>query len=195
VSEGRREELAEAVTREDGAALVRLAREAFAPVLRYLVGRLYSVDEQAKWRSVRALSVVAADPEIVGDERARDLLRRFFWALNDESGAVPYGIPEAIGEILAVRAELQATFLPLLCAQLTEEDMLQTGPIERGVIWALGRVGPPVAETSPKAVAALRRAATGHPDPETREIARGALGAVGGSVTPCGGAPSAISAA
>ena len=182
MSGGRREELAEAVAREDGAALVRLAREAFAPVLRYLVGRLYSDDEQAKWRSVRALGVVAADHEIVSDERARDLLRRFFWALNDESGAVPYGVPEAIGEMLAVRSELQTTFLPLLCAQLSEEDMAQTGPIERGVIWALGRVGPPVAETSAEAVAALRRAATEHPDPETREIAGGALGAVGGGV-------------
>jgi methylated-DNA-[protein]-cysteine S-methyltransferase len=184
VSGGRREELAEAVAREDGAALVRLAREALGPVLRYLAGRLYSDDEQAKWRSARALGVVAADHEIVSDERARDLLRRFFWALNDESGTVPYGVPEAIGEILAVRAELQAAFLPLLCAQLTEEDMAQTGPIERGVIWALGRVGPPVARASAEAVAALRRAATEHPDHGTREIARGALEAVGGGVPP-----------
>ena len=49
--------------------------------------------------------------------------RRFFWALNDESGAVPYGVPEAVGEILAVRPEMQPTFLSILCAHLTEEDM------------------------------------------------------------------------
>jgi hypothetical protein len=186
VSEGRREQLAGAVAREDRAALLRLAREGFAPVLRYLVGRLYSDDEQAKWRSVRGLGAVTADREIVGEERVTDLLRWFFWALSDESGAVPYGVPEAIGEILAVRSELQASFLPLLCALLTEEDMAQTGPIERGVIWALGRVGPPVAEASAEAVAALRRAAAGHPDPETREMAREALRAVGGGARDAG---------
>jgi hypothetical protein len=184
VSEGRREALAEAVAREDGAVLVRLAGEALGPVLRYLLGRLCGDDEQAKWRSVRALGLVAADREILSDERARDLLRRFFWALSDESGAVPYGVPEAIGEVLAVRVELQAAFLPLLCAQLTEEDMAQTGPVERGVIWALGRVGPPVAAASAEAAAALRRAAAGHPEPETRDVARAALGAVAGDAPP-----------
>ncbi len=184
MSVGRREELAEAVAREDEAALVRLAREARAPVLRYLVGRLSSADEEAKWRSVRALGIVAADREILSDERARDLLRRFFWALNDESGAVPYGVPEAIGEVLTARSELQASFLPLLCAQLTEEDMAQVGCIERGVIWALGRVGPPVAAASAEAVAALRRAGTTHADPEVRDAARAALRAVGGAAPP-----------
>jgi hypothetical protein len=184
MSGGRREELAEAVAREDGAALVRLAGEARGPVLRYLVGGLSRADEEAKWRSVRALGVVAADREILSDERARDLLRRFFWALNEESGAVPYGVPEAIGEILAVRPELQANFLPLLCAQLTEEELAQVGPIERGVIWALGRVGPPVVAASAEAVAALRRAATAHPDPALRDVARVALRAVGGGVPP-----------
>jgi hypothetical protein len=184
VSQGWREALAEAVAREDGAALVRMAREAYAPVLRYLVGRLYSEDEPVKWRSVRGLGALVADRALVGDERARDLLRRFFWALNDESGAVPYGVPEAIGEVLAARSELQATFLPLLCAQLTEEDVSQTGAVERGVIWALGRVGPPVAATSAAAVAALQRAAAEHPDPGTREVARAALEAVGAGAAP-----------
>jgi len=188
-------EMGAALNRQDPEALRALMRQLPARMLRFLSGRLYSADDSEKWQAVWGFGTVVGDRQLFGDERARDLLRRFFWALNDESGAVPHGVPEAIGEILAVRAELQATFLPLLCAQLTEEEMLQTGPIERGVIWALGRVGPPVAETSPEAVAALQRAAAGHPDPETREIARGALGAVGGRTPPCGAAPSAISAA
>jgi hypothetical protein len=144
-----------------------------------LTGRLYSDDADEKRRAVTALGSVVADREIVSDERARDLLRRFFWALNDESGAVPYGIPEAIGEMLARRRELQAEFLPLLCSCVTQEEMLQSGPIERGIVWALGRVGPPVAACSPQAQKAVA-AATRHSDPETARVAAEALARIGG---------------
>jgi hypothetical protein len=151
--------------------MLRLARAKSGRVLRYLTGRLVSASEEEKWRAVRGLGVVVGDRQIVSHDRATDLLRRFFWALNEESGAVPYGMPEAIGEILAVRPELQGDFLPILCALATDEDMLQTGPIERGVLWALGRVGPPVGRCSPGAVEAVAAAAGKHPDPETRKVA------------------------
>jgi hypothetical protein len=157
--------------RGDPDALLRVARPETGRVLRYLTGRLVSADEEEKWRAVRGLGRVVGDRQIVSRDRATDLLRRFFWALNEESGAVPYGMPEAIGEILAVRSELQEDFLPILCALVTDEDMLQTGPIERGVLWALGRVGPPVGRCSPEAVEAVAAAARNHPDPETRKVA------------------------
>ncbi|MFO7653363.1 MAG: hypothetical protein R6X25_06005 [Candidatus Krumholzibacteriia bacterium] len=170
-----RAELAALVDREDHSALVDMARARVGRVLRYLTGRLYTDDPEEKMRAVRALGAVCADRQAVDRTRAADTLRRFFWALNDESGAVPYGVPEAIGEILAVRPELQADFLPLLCSLITHEEMLQTGPIERGAIWALGRVGPPVAAGSPAAVQALRHAARRHEDPEARRLAVAAL--------------------
>ncbi len=157
--------------REDPEALIRFARNQTAKVVRYLNERLCTADDSEKWRAVRALGVVVGEARLVSTQGASDLLRRFIWALNAESGMVPYGVPEAIGEILAVRPELQGDFLPILCAMLTDEDMIQTGPIERGVMWALGRIGPPVARYSPAAVEALRWAAKGHMDPETRGVA------------------------
>jgi HEAT repeat protein len=84
-------------------------------------------------------------------------------------------VPEAIGEILAVRPELREAFLPMLCSLVTDQDMHQTGAIERGALWALGRVGPPVTRCSPEAVEALRAASAAHPDRETREIAARSL--------------------
>jgi len=168
-------DLVDALARRDGQALLACARERLAGVLRSVTGRLYSASDPEKWQAVWGIGALFGDRHLVSEERAIDLLRRFFWALNDESGAVPYGVPEAIGEILAVRPELQQTFLSLLCAHLTEEDMVQTGPIERGLIWALGRVGPPVAPCGPGAVEAIRCAAGSHPDPETRATAAWAL--------------------
>jgi hypothetical protein len=170
-----KEEIEAVLGRDDPEALLRLAGKQGGRLLRYLCGRLCSASEEEKWRAVRALGVVVGDARLVSLERATDLLRRFVWALNDESGAVPYGVPEAIGEVLAVRPELQRDFLPILCSLATDDDMRQEGPIERGVLWALGRVGSPVARCSPEAVEALRVASTAHPDRETREIAARSL--------------------
>jgi len=147
-------------------------------LLRRLSGQLYSAAPEEKWRAVQALGALAARPDLLGDERASELLRRYFWSLNPESGAVPLGLPEAIGEMLAMRPGLQDEFLPLLCSLAHQEALAQTGPILRGVIWALGRVGPPVAECDPEAVRALRAMAGGHPEAETREAAARALGEI-----------------
>ena len=136
--------------------------------LRYHIGRLASADEGEKLRAARAIGRAAA---AMSREKAEELLRRFFWSLNDESGAVPFGIPEAVGEVLAARPELQGAFLPILCSLATVEEMSQTGPIERGVFWALGRVGTAAAECSPAAVRAARVAAESHADAETRRVA------------------------
>jgi len=176
-----KDEIETILSQEDRAELLDLARKQTSRVLRYLCGRLYSDSEAEKWRAVRALGVVVADGQIVSSQQATELLRRFLWALNDESGTVPYGIAEAMGEILAIRPELQGDFLPVLCSLVTTEGMFQTGAIEHGVLWALGRVGQPVARCSPEAVEAVRVASMTHPDPETREIALRSLLMIGGA--------------
>jgi len=173
-----KEQIGPILERGDPEALLHLARGQSAPVLRYLTGRLCSADESEKWRAVWGFGVLVGEKELVSQGQATDLLRRLFWALNDESGAVPWGVPETIGEILAARPELQGVFLPILCSLVTDADMLQTGAIERGVLWALGRVGSPVTRCSTEAVAALRQASETHPDRETREVAARSLASV-----------------
>ena len=161
---------------EDHEGLVELARSGkVARVLRYLTGRLCSGDEQEKWRAVRGLGALMAEPGLVPQSKAVNQLRQYFWALNDESGAVPFGMPEAIGEILARRPGLQDEFLPILASMLTHEDMIQTGAIERGVMWGLGRVGEPVVAREPMAVKALKHAVWSHPEEATRIVAGEAL--------------------
>ncbi len=160
---------------EDHAALLRVSLGAPARILRCLNARLYSEDADVKWRAVRALGVLAADPDVLTDEKLTEQLRRYFWSLNDESGAVPFGVPEAIGEILSRRPLLQDGFLPLLCSMIGEEEVLQTGAIERGVIWGIGRVGASAARCAPDVVPRITDLAATHPDPETRQAAAWAL--------------------
>jgi hypothetical protein len=173
-------EIIACLTQKDFAGLAALTRLRTSKVLRYLTGRLYSADEAAKWRAVLALGALAREPGVLRHAKLEELLRRYFWALNDESGTVPYGIPEAIGEILAARPEFQDEFLPVVCAMITHEEMIQTGPIERGVVWALGRVGPPVMNAAPKAVQGLAWMAANHTDDATRGLAAWALMQIGG---------------
>ena len=164
-----------AVSNKDWTGLIQLARQDSAKVLRYLTSRLCSSDTEVKWKAVRALGVVVADREGIDEDRIRRLLRRFVWLLSDESGNVPFGVPEAFGEVLRARSEFQQEFLPLLCSLAYDPERNQTGLIEQGVFWALGRVGAAVAAFSPEAVQAVVRAAAQHPDPQTQNIAAWAL--------------------
>jgi len=168
-------ELQKTILERNWEGVQRLARAKPAKTLRYLTARLYGADEASRCDAARALGAVAADAGIVSDGKVRELLRRYFWWLNDESGAVPLGIPEAIGAIVAARSEFQREFLPLLCSLAHHPDCLQTGPIERGVFWALGHIGRPAALCSPEAVKAIAEAARHHPDPETQSTAAWAL--------------------
>jgi hypothetical protein len=165
----------DAVRSKNWPALAELARREPTRTIGYLARRLCSDDGAMKWKAVRALGVVAGDREAISEHRIRELLRRFVWSLSDESGNVPFGVPEAFGEVLVARPEFQEEFLPLLCSLAYDPDRIQTGVIEQGAFWALGRVGQPVASCSPEAVEAVVRAAHGHSDPQTRSIAAWAL--------------------
>jgi methylated-DNA-[protein]-cysteine S-methyltransferase len=168
-------DLQKAIDEQDWERLRRLAVVQPAKALRYLTARLYVAEAAGRCNAARALGAVAGEPGIVSDEKIRELLRRYFWWLNDESGAVPLGIPEAIGAILAARPELQPEFLPILCSLAYHPECLQTGPIERGVFWALGHIGRPAATCSSDAVRAIADAAQQHPDRETQVTATWAL--------------------
>ena len=78
-----------------------------ARLLRPLVGRLWDPDARIRARAARAIGVGAH----VHRELGRDLLRRFIWALNDESATNGvYGIP-ALGEIGRRDPELIGPFV------------------------------------------------------------------------------------
>jgi hypothetical protein len=166
-----RDELALGLEREDMDALVASARKHPGQVVRFLTGRLYAIDQDEKWRAVRAFGALAREPGLVTEARVLDLLHRFLWALNDESGAVPFGVPEAVGEILAARPRHRPSILPVLCGMLTEEETFQTGAVERGIYWALGRIGPGVLAHCPQILEVVETAARSHPDAETRSTA------------------------
>ncbi len=105
----------------------------------HLFSHFYHKDELIKFRSVTAMGALGARVGERNMEQARILLRRIMWNLNDESGGIGWGSPEAMGEILCQNPKLAKEFKSILFSYLEpggnfiEHEMLQ-----RGVLWGIG---------------------------------------------------------
>jgi len=105
------------------------------------------------------------------------------WRLNEESGNVAWGIPEAFGEILAAEPSLAREFHRVLASYIHERDcatgdnFLELCPLRRGVYWALGRLAEERPELALIAEGDLVLALSGD-DPESRGLAAWALGSL-----------------
>ncbi|MFZ1983368.1 MAG: DVU0298 family protein, partial [Desulfatitalea sp.] len=97
-----------ALLRADDLQVSLSALAAWPPrqVVNPLIGLLYHGDPRVRWHAVAAMGVVVgrlADEEL---EVARVVMRRLMWSLNDESGGIGWGAPEAMGEIMACHQRL-----------------------------------------------------------------------------------------
>lgn len=112
-------------------------RRAVNPLLSFL----YHVDEVLKWRAVTAVGIVVARMAEESMESARVVMRRLIWSLNDESGGIGWGAPEAMAEIMACHEGLAEEYARILVSYIVEEgNLLENGPLERGVLWGIGRL-------------------------------------------------------
>ncbi|MEJ2031870.1 MAG: HEAT repeat domain-containing protein [Deltaproteobacteria bacterium] len=61
--------------------------------------------------------------------------------LNDESGGIGWGVPEAMGEVLATHAGLAEEYAHILVAFMREDGFyLEHEPLQRGLMSGLGRL-------------------------------------------------------
>jgi hypothetical protein len=113
------------------------ARKAVNPLFSFF----YHTNELIKWRAITAMGAVVsglADQDI---ESARVVMRRLIWNLNDESGGIGWGSPEAMGEIMARHSKMAEEYAFLLVSYVNEQGHYLEHPIlQRGVLWGLGRL-------------------------------------------------------
>ena len=118
-------------------------------VVNPLFSFFYSTDEWVKWRAVTAAGVVVARLAHKDLESARIVMRRLMWNLNDESGGIGWGSPEAMGEIMARHDGLAKEYACILVSYINEAgNFLEHEMLQRGVLWGLGRL----AHTRPELV-------------------------------------------
>ncbi len=74
-------------------------------------------------------------------ESARVVMRRLMWNLNDESGGIGWGSPEAMGEIMARHSRLAQEFASILVSYINpDKNYIEHEILQRGVLWGIGRL-------------------------------------------------------
>lgn len=122
-------------------ALEELCRLPARQVINPLFSFLYNSDEQIKWRAVTAMGAVVANLADKDMEEARVIMRRLMWNLNDESGGIGWGSPEAMGEILACHEGLAKEYVNILISYTMEDgNYLENEILQRGLLWGIGRL-------------------------------------------------------
>jgi len=110
-----------------------------------LIGPLFSLlldlDKRVRWHAVSSMGLATEMLFKEDEEKARVVLRRLMWHLNDESGGIGWGCPEAMGEILYRVKALSKEFSKILVSYVYEEqNYLEYPPLLQGAFWGIARV-------------------------------------------------------
>ncbi|WP_297670803.1 DVU0298 family protein [uncultured Desulfovibrio sp.] len=111
------------------------------------VGPLFSfllLEPRMMHRAAVGLGRVAARLAQEQPEAARNIIRRLMWHLNEESGNIGWGIPEAFGEILAASEPLARDFHRVLISYVIDlgrdDNYCDNDVLRRSCYWAIGRL-------------------------------------------------------
>ena len=159
--------------------LAELSRLPAKRIVNPLFSFFYNADERIKWRAVTAMGVVTAAMAETDMDSARVVMRRLLWNLNDESGGIGWGSPEALGEIAARSERLAGEYSGLLISFARKNGpYLEHELLQRGLLWGMGRLfwaRPHLAGDGAELTAEFLTSR----DPAKRGLAAWALGAAG----------------
>ncbi len=125
-----------------------LAGLAAKNVVNILFSALCREDSRQRWHAVTCMGDAVA--RLAGEdlEAARIVMRRLLWSLNDESGGIGWGAPEAMAEILCRHPGLGEEYVHMLISYMREdgEERCQDGNflehplLQRGLLWGMARL-------------------------------------------------------
>ena len=107
-----------------------------------------------RWHAVQAMGVSVARLADTDMEAARIVMRRLLWSLNEESGGIGWGAPEALAEIICRHEGLAGEYGHMLISYMRDDgpELFQEGNflehpvLQQGLLWGVGRL----AEVRPK---------------------------------------------
>lgn len=111
------------------------------------IGALFSfllLEPELMHRAARALGLTAAAIYQSEPEAAREIIRRFMWHMNEESGNIGWGIPAAFAEALAASPELAESYGRILDSYIMDlgfdDNYCDHDILRRQCYWAIGRL-------------------------------------------------------
>ncbi|MEW6259225.1 MAG: DVU0298 family protein [Thermodesulfobacteriota bacterium] len=106
-------------------------------------------------------------------EAARNVIRRLFWSLNEESGSIGWGSPEALGAIIESSESIAREYARLLISLLRSQASFIDHPsILNGILWAAVRIVRSFPQFMDTDVSDVLEPYCNHPDPAIHEPAR-----------------------
>ena len=122
-------------------ALKEINRLPARKVINPLISFLCSIDEKIERRAAVAIGAVTAKLANHDIESARVIMRRLTWSLNDESGGIGWGAPEAMAEIMAGNKRLDNEYRKILISYSEPgKNYLDTEGLQKSVRRGLKRL-------------------------------------------------------
>ena len=126
----------------------RLSAMNVREVLHALFSGICRSEENVHWNAVACMGPTVARLAEQDMEEARVIMRRLLWSLNDESGGIGWGAPEAMAEIMACHQSLAEEYIHMLVSYMREdgEELFQDGNylehevLQRGLLWGVARL-------------------------------------------------------
>jgi len=110
-------------------------------VISPLLSFFYSGNLLVRWRAISCFGQVLSNLADSDMEAARIIMRRLMWSLNDESGGIGWGAPEAMGEAMACNQTLAEEYSLILLSYIREDgNFLEYTPLRIGALWGLARL-------------------------------------------------------
>ncbi len=105
-------------------------------------------DPNRRWPAITCMGAALARLADQDLEEARIMMRRFLWSLNDESGGIGWGAPEAMAEAMCCHGTLAEEYVHMLISYMREdgEELCQDGNyiehplLQRGLLWGVARL-------------------------------------------------------
>ncbi len=114
-------------------------REAIGPLLSLLL-----LGAEMTHRAAIALGLCLGKLSDEKPEDARNIMRRFMWHMNEESGNIGWGIPEAFAEALVHSPRMAKEFYSVLLSYIMDtgrdDNFCDHDILRRSCFWAVGRL-------------------------------------------------------
>lgn len=149
-------------------------KEAVGPLFSFLL-----LGEPMSRRAAVAMGVVVAGMTEKSPESGRNIVRRCMWHMNEDSGNIGWGIPEAFAEILVRSPLLFREFHRVLLSYIIDtgksDNYCDHDLLRRSCYWAVGRLAQVEAGIAPLVRSGLEQASQHDVDAECRKLAHWAL--------------------
>ena len=110
-------------------------------LLNSLFSGICNSDPKIMWNAVTAMGITVARLADQDMEAARIVMRRFMWSLNDESGGIGWGAPEAMAQCLICHEALANEYTNILVAFMRKDGFYLELPVmHRGLLWGVGEL-------------------------------------------------------